>query len=696
MSIVKTTKVKNIALDRVAIQDKFRVYQISYRGLDSSERKTSYKNIVRALYGTGNVLSLVQNWKFSCYLVLLPANSTCKLDDQRLAVTEISIDGASTLPDWQLARLLIKAMPHLIKGDDVSSGISRFEAEGLFYVVKAVNTPKKGIKETTLVTLEVDLEPCSLNQGQRLALGVRTFTPISYHTAPDGELYRDVQNKTRYSFNEWAQLVAKSANGDYVKRSFRGGRKNSLAMVDVTSDSYMNFQMSKLGILAQFIEDLQSCYKGALTIEFDEIESSAREEWRNATKSVDQRYNSIFEYLRQFPIVLIDYGKNRKASVLFESYLLREGFVVEHANVPTESGLNLLLVENVDNYETDDDDPYKRIKHQHPNAVIQSTEAESLILLKKGETLLNRSVAEVLLKELFIKHEVQFRRFLLSGYQPPEGWVFGLAKANWKDRSYKLNIMKICNGLMEFHTYNEQESDDLLLDFGEHGNLISEKSAPFLLDENSGDYYIFADTGIVALPEFEALSETLKEIHHCRSKGVDKDWILEFIDKVAPDIGNTGVLVDQLQTVLAANKGENSVTWTDLSQVHNKGAGKHFYEWLMNEKGFKLKDSLRSWDSGHFEATQGFFYDAESKQYYVGAIGSVRSSIPKFCQIRQIVTNSEEVPKQVLDLLSALHIRHRQLTVIPYPFKHLREFVDRKALLEALGGELFQCQRNYT
>ncbi|UZE94443.1 hypothetical protein [Alkalimarinus alittae] len=688
MSIVKTTKVKNIALDRVAIQDKFKVYQISYRGLEKSERRTSYKNIVRSLYGTGKVLSLVQNWKFSCYLVLLPANSSCQLDDQRLAITEVPIDGASNLPDWQLARLLIKAMPHLIKGDDVSSGMSRFEAEGLFYVVKAVKTPKKGIKETTLVTLEVDLQPCLLNQGQRLALGVKTFTPVSYHTAPDGALYRDVQNSTRYSFDQWAQLVAKSAKGDYIKRSFRGGRKNTVAMVDVTSDSYMNFQMSKLGILAQFIDDLQSCYEGALEIEFDEIESSVREEWRNATKSVEQCYNKIFEHLRQFPIALIDYGKNRKASVLFESYLLREGFVVEHTNIPTEGGLNLLLVENVDSYETDEDDPYKRIKRQHPNAVIQSSEAENLILLKKGETLLNRSVAEVLLKELFIKHEVQSRRFLLSDYQPPEGWIFGLPEVNWKDRSYKLNVMKVCNELLEFDTYNELESDDLLLDFGEHKHLIDDKSAPFLLDEASGDYYIFMDTGVVALPEFEALSETLKEIHHCRSKGIEKYWILEFIEQVAPNIDKAGILVDQLQTVLAANQNEKSIAWSDLSQVHNKGAGKHFYEWLMSEKGFKLKDSLRSWDSGHFEATQGFFYNAESKQYYVGAIGSVRSSIPKFCQIRQIVTNREDVPKKVLDLLSALHIRHRQLTVMPYPFKHLREYVARQALAEKLGSEI--------
>lgn len=83
-------------------------------------------------YKSGSVYCLVKGAnKEACYWVLLPKDSKLDLKDTSLAIKPSS---AAELPTWQLARLLIKAIPNVLSG--TMPEIKRFESEGLYYLVK--------------------------------------------------------------------------------------------------------------------------------------------------------------------------------------------------------------------------------------------------------------------------------------------------------------------------------------------------------------------------------------------------------------------------------------------------------------------------------------------------------------------------------------------------------------------------------
>lgn len=65
-------------------------------------------------YKSGSVYCLVKGAnKEACYWVLLPKDSKLDLKDTSLAIKPSS---AAELPTWQLARLLIKAIPNVLSG----------------------------------------------------------------------------------------------------------------------------------------------------------------------------------------------------------------------------------------------------------------------------------------------------------------------------------------------------------------------------------------------------------------------------------------------------------------------------------------------------------------------------------------------------------------------------------------------------
>ena len=72
------------------------------------------------------------------------------------------------------------------------------------------------------------------------------------------------------------------------------------------------------------------------------------------------------------------------------------------------------------------------------------------------------------------------------------------------------------------------------------------------------------------------------------------------------------------------------------------------------------------------------YEDGDSQFYYVGMIGEgMRQSIRNAAVIRKIERHkdSPELLEKVLPLMNVVFVRNGQLTVIPFPFKYLREYI---------------------
>lgn len=72
------------------------------------------------------------------------------------------------------------------------------------------------------------------------------------------------------------------------------------------------------------------------------------------------------------------------------------------------------------------------------------------------------------------------------------------------------------------------------------------------------------------------------------------------------------------------------------------------------------------------------FYDGESAYYFVGTIGNgMRYVINRAANIRRIepFENSDLMFEKLLPLMNVTFVRNGQLTIVPFPFKYLREYI---------------------
>ena len=72
------------------------------------------------------------------------------------------------------------------------------------------------------------------------------------------------------------------------------------------------------------------------------------------------------------------------------------------------------------------------------------------------------------------------------------------------------------------------------------------------------------------------------------------------------------------------------------------------------------------------------FDDKQSKYYFVGTIGNgMRYLVNRAANIRKIepFDDSELIFEKLLPLMNVTFVRNGQLTVLPFPFKYLREYI---------------------
>jgi hypothetical protein len=118
---------------------------------------------------------------------------------------------------------------------------------------------------------------------------------------------------------------------------------------------------------------------------------------------------------------------------------------------------------------------------------------------------------------------------------------------------------------------------------------------------------------------------------------------------------------------------KNDIFGSQENKIAYKGSLQSFFDWIATEKGLRLGASLKGQDNGYIEASLGLFYNEDERLYFVGDKDNVKS-IPKFCRMRRILTDAETVPTELLKMMEVFHIRHKQATIYPFLFKHLREF----------------------
>lgn len=612
--------------------------------------KQGYGKAITKIYEEVKPLSLCKTQ--DGYAVLVEKGATHTLNDSNYSVTRQT---SAEMAISSKAKLLIGALPILQSEHQKCS-----EGAGLYYLCDVEPVRKVDVLRTYEVKIEYE-------QKQHLVLNIvaATFTPVSYHTNAEGKLYGDCTYLPKLKFDKWTQELTRSQEGEYIKKRHRD-KKMSGEMVSLDAKNPGKYWRSKMGVLATFMEDVKRHLSGYMQIEFETLSPQYRARFKD--HDIKLAYRAIDDLLMEYSINIINLTDSD--CIELERALEKDGFNVTHAGDVKPNALNLAIHHDQDYYESRGlPDPYRQLRTEK-DVIIQSAYPQTLI--KNGK--LSQSQYEACKKELFVKLEAMKGELLLV--RPKGDWLFVLC--HQVDRNTKVyDTLHVNGGKLSFERVDERRAQDsFLLDLPRQ--LKNNEHA--VVDLALSDAFIFEDTKYVALPEYQQLAKVMSELADGYASGIKRSWVEEFLEQLDAgdiEVANPKMAADRLQTLLLRNPASTilykEAIFNDKDNViAYKGSLQTFFDWVAEEKGLRLAASLKGQDAGLIEASLGFFYNDEENLYFVGDKDNVKN-LPRFCRIRRILTDAEETPEELLKMMRVFHIRHKQATVYPFPFKHLKE-----------------------
>lgn len=691
MSRIETTLIERYSIDRERIAERFSLWCIGYREYAGREQRTRMATLARDIYASGPVLALHRYGREQACYVLTPKGACLELGDPRLTCT--SRDIVQEQHGWLLACLLIKALPSQLPELALQEA-SRFEAEGLYYLVRQRKLQRS--ESPQLVAVEVAMQPQKLDMGrQQLKIAVQTFTPLDALLNQDGELSARLRRKPRYRLDRYSQLLHKSLEGDYLKCSLPRQSRQRIPMLDLGKQSLSDYQCCKLGIFSLFLEDLQRAYAGALSLELQQIQVDER--YQPTPAVLKREYAKIDEILRDWPLYIIDtLGTPDTVAALREALQVR-GFAPQQVDTPKPGACHLLIVPPAERFEAEPErDPYRQIKRAHADAVIQACTVEKL--LPEGQDEVSPHVLDVLLKELLFKLELQQGRQLLDGYPIPPDALFVLPwrlrreedEEEEQDEGQERPAANLFLTLEQrdgrLHVERLEPEACLARVDALDTSLLRRLRSPYWAQANiplvywpsTGDVLAFIDSEAVALADFRGIGETLRALAQGRSQRIPTELLRAF-RAANPVLDQAGVVLDAL-----LSQDYDSYGYAELQKIPAKGSGKLLFAWLEDALGAPLKAVGLQGQDGPLERMTGLNLDTGGRLYFAGSVGSPQRRQENFSHLYHLYGTHETVPEEILRLMQPLHIRHKGLTVHPLPFKYLREVGQ---VLELQGAE---------
>ncbi|WP_260245739.1 hypothetical protein [Limosilactobacillus reuteri] len=366
--------------------------------------------------------------------------------------------------------------------------------------------------------------------------------------------------------------------------------------------------------------------------------------------------------------------------------------------VEDKFGYNLVVINNKQYFQTHDD-----IKDNYANdyqqAIVQHLTIDTFREGALKSTLINS------LKELIIKKDLKGRK--LSLYHSPDsmkGWEFyQVVKGVYGAKA--VYLFKMINGI-EFEVRR--------LDLQESSKFIGSDNTDlqYLIKTPANTFYNLNRKNIFTLPNAELFNDLNEMISHQNCSSVTKEelkWALNDLSKNHP---NYRTKYQDLISII--NKRElDSFSINDLkdefdfmkkNKILSPIAINLLLDELYEQYGLvlkvkpKIKDHVQKYLSGLTDINYFFDKDDQDVIYYnVGTISkNMNMSIAKASHIWQLQPNTKlnergfatietENILKLLQMMRVNFVRFHQLTVIPFPFKYLREFIqleEKKKLIK--------------
>lgn len=492
----------------------------------------------------------------------------------------------------------------------------------------------------------------------------------------------------------------------------KGSLKHNHFRVDnFDMTDYTHFCKSKMGVMEQFLKDVKENLSKYISIELMERED-AREfdisNWEKAGIS-DSEYG---ELLKKKGVVIVDEIGTKKSKEIVNSLSVE---LLEHYGVEVTIGdltleaYNIRIIHNEEYYiENELPDPHNNIKGY---IVQHMTEEAEHFTESSGSSPAVRKIVQ----ELIIKGDVKERFISIYDWKrldSGKSWTFILRerrKTEFGENTRHVNFANIevknyfdyyrlqidCNGKMDFDSFcdadnevsEEWEKICCAYDLVESKQFRVKNKIDGLFYYDIDNIHAIIETREKSLPNITALMNMLRETDE--KQKVQKDVLIQAMNdfELAYQDYYENVelwkekLLEKEEMITKKEVKKVLNMRTNVASLFNRFFHEKFGIWIFGEWRKEEFDAI--YQIGNllnikYEYNDNDYDDGHTFVYYVGA-KSKRISYPNACCMRKVVSFGDEIEyEELLPLMAVEFVRNNQYTVLPFPYKYLREYIKQK------------------
>lgn len=574
-----------------------------------------------------------------------------------------SITSFQKIPEYLIAQLLINTMSspknELLKFNNLTGGLYVFNNSML--EITKTKTEERLVRKIKAMEFRI-------NKDLSLNFGVRTFSSLLLRKSIDitnEKLNKEAKYTFSYATKSMRRILPSEesnfrATDIFVKRS--SGKNSIVPFLDF--DDLESFNESKVGIIFEILNSVKNKLPKYLSIGFKENNiSETHRTKRNSGVSVLKSLNNNNNVLN-----IVDLTDEEDFSVQIDQLICTIENVVpdlkiKRTNSLDSSSFNIRCIHNKDYYDKYKlDDAYDRSIANVQHLTYEDFDFKSEPSIK------------AILKEIVIKNDIQNKKLSLvdwKAYEFTNDWIFGIKDEN---HNYFFVTVKPNGKLIFAREENPRlsplELQRLMTIYDSYSNIEG-----IILDPD-GNVNVILRTNLFTIPDIEFIQSQLKSASE--NIKLDKATVIACLKELT----NNSEAYDEYVKIFE-DWNEPLISKKDvLSIVSHRAHKKKLNELIFKKTGILMKTYFR--DKNRFEIMDSnldihTFQDDGQLHYYVGTIGQgIKTSIPKASVVRKIINidDGSIFFDQLLPLMNVDFVRYGDLTVIPFPFKYLREWIN--------------------
>lgn len=494
---------------------------------------------------------------------------------------------------------------------------------------------------------------------------------------------RKLQDYPQYEFSYNNNTLKRVSNENKDRRENFiikpvDGERGSITFFDFAD--YETFSCTKMGVLYDILNALHAEFGNYIHVNFKQYNIDEVLEYKRT--SLEAYKDIVVKEVINSGITIVDAVKSETSEEYLQDVADGINKIIPEANCSvgrrlSKKKLNVRYIHDKSFYSDSKVDPHQEDMGEY---VTQHITVENFK---------HQSSAAVynILKELVIKKDIATGKITLvdwSQYGYKADWLFGVvAEGTYyfmtihPDGTFKIEALKR-------NLFTMTEYDKYMNYFGlNEENKNDYRGVIGLIKDADGNINLIKDTNIYSMPDYTAMGDVLKNVaSEGRFSGKDMvSWlraVMSITDKIKVQA--------ELDIVIPCIDVNAEYTKADIMGLF-KGitTKKEVVRYVFENTGILLYAYLRGEEvrneylSGNIDINY-IERDEMSARFSVGEIGNgMKYIIERASVVREVqaVDGSKLIFRELLPLMGVEFVRYGMLTVVPFPFKYLREYIEK-------------------